>query len=816
MAYRKKDRVIRQQPDRRANRTILIRTLILMGIFGLAVFVPLFFRLWQIQIDEYDKYRELVADQQTKDSTVEANRGTIYDATGTPLALSATVYNVQLSPKEIIACQEAYQDKVEEAKEKGKDPPDYPEPTNQFIAENLAAILDLEVDDILARLAKENSLYEMIKWRVEPEESDAVQAFITENHISGIYLMPTSKRYYPKGSLAAQVIGFVNPNVDNTGAYGVEALYEEELSGETGRVVTAKNGVGTEMLYWFEDYYDATDGDDLTLTIDATIQSFCESILKKGVEQFEVQDGGFCIAMDPNTGEILAWANSPTYDLNNYREVSDPVLAQYIEDVKNGGYTNEEAYLKALEEGATSQEAYDTAVAAAETNALYTQWRNKAINDTYEPGSTFKSLVLAAALEEGVVSESDHFYCSGSVQVADHTIHCSERSGHKDQDLAKAVANSCNPAFIAIGQRLGADKFYDYLESFGLLEPTGIDMQGEPKNDPVSAGLIWSRDYFTSAEGISSLATASFGQRLKITPIQMLTAAAAVVNGGHLMKPYVVSQVTDANGNVVQHTEPTEVRQVVSEQTSERCRTILEKVVDGGTGKNARVEGYRIGGKTGSSETGITDRTIVSFLGFAPADDPQVIILLAYDNPKPASPGAKTTAGGWYISGGNMAAPMAGELLENILDYLGVQKTYSATADVLVPNVTGLNLASATSTLKKNNLTLRTVGDGDTVTGQIPAKGASIPGGSEVVLYMGEEVPTDQVQVPNVVGLTLEQAQKKMEDAGLYLKAIGAADYSASTAYEQATAAGTMVDRGTAIEVRFSDSTASGGGGSGL
>ncbi|WP_130870314.1 penicillin-binding transpeptidase domain-containing protein [Intestinimonas massiliensis (ex Afouda et al. 2020)] len=816
MAYKKKDRVIRQQPDRKANRTILIRTLILMGIFGVAVFVPLFFRLWQIQVDEYDKYNELVADQQTKDSTVEANRGTIYDSNGVPLALSATVYNVQLSPKEIIQCQKDYQEKVEEAEKNGKDLPDYPEPTAQFIAENLAQILDLEVDDILVRLAKENSLYEMIKWRVDAEESDAVQTFITENHISGIYLMPTSKRYYPKGSLAAQVIGWVNPNVDNTGAYGVEALYEDELSGESGRVVTAKNGVGTEMLYWFEDYYDATDGDDLTLTIDSTIQSYCESILQKGIEQFDVQDGGFCIAMDPSTGEILAWANSPTYDLNDPWTVSDPVLLQYIEDVKSGAYTQEEAYQKALEEGASTQEAYDKAVSTAETDALYAQWRNKAINDTYEPGSTFKSLVLAAALEEGVVSESDHFYCSGSVQVADHVIHCSDRDGHGDQDLAKAVANSCNPAFIAIGQRLGAEKFYDYLERFGLLEPTGIDMQGEPTNDPVSAGLIWSRDYFTSAEGISSLATASFGQRLKITPIQMLTAAASVVNGGHLMKPYVVSQVTDSNGNVVESTQPTEVRQVVSEQTSERCRTILEKVVDGGTGKNARVEGYRIGGKTGSSETGETDHTIVSFLGFAPADDPQVIILLAYDNPKPAFPGAKTTAGGWYISGGNMAAPMAGELLENILDYLGVEKTYSATADVVVPNLSGKTLADATSALKKNNLTVRTVGDGDTVTGQIPAYGASIPGGSEVVLYMGAEVPTDQVQVPNVVGLTLEQAQKKMEDAGLYLKAIGASDYSASTAYEQETAAGTSVNRGTAIEVRFTDSTASGGGGSGL
>ena len=787
MARRKKERLLRQQPDHRANRTILIRTLILMGIFGVAVFVPLLIQLWKIQIQDYDDYRERVADQQTKDSTVEANRGTIYDSNGVPLALSATVYNVQLSPKEIIACQEAYQDKVEQAKENGKDPPDYPEPTNEFIAENLAEILDLEVEDILARLAKENSLYEMIKWRVEPEESEAVEQFITENHISGIYLMPTSKRYYPKGSLAAQVIGWVNPNLGE-GAYGVEALYEDELSGETGRVVTAKNGVGTEMLYWFEDYYDATNGDDLTLTIDATIQSFCESILKKGVEQFDVQNGGFCIAMDPNTGEILAWANSPTYDLNDPWTVTDPVLNQYLESVKNDPSTSEEAYKEAL------------------GNTQLQQWRNKAINDTYEPGSTFKSIVLAAALEEGVVSESDHFYCSGSVMVEGWSkpISCSYTPGHKDQTLAQAVANSCNPAFVAIGQRLGAEKFYDYLEDFGFLEPTGIDMQGETD----TSSLIWPRDKFTNV----NLATASFGQRFNVTPIQLITAASAVINGGHLMKPYVVSQVSDANGNVLQYTEPTEVRQVISEQTSQRCREILEKVVDGGTGKNAAVEGYRIGGKTGSSETLVEGHTIVSFLGFAPADDPQVVILLAYDAPKPASPGANTTAGGWYISGGNIAALMASELLENILDYMGVEKTYSATADVLVPNVTGKTLADATSALKKNNLTLRTVGDGDTVTGQIPAQGASIPGGSEVVLYMGTEVPTDQVQVPNVVGLTLAQAQKKMTEAGLYLKASGASGYSSSTAYEQEVAAGTSVNRGTAIEVRFTDSAASGAG----
>ena len=805
---KKGTRIIRQKPDRRANRTILIRSLFLMVLFGLVVFIPLFFKLWQIQISQHDYYQELAVQQQTRDSTVTANRGTIYDSQGAVLAMSATVYNVQLSPKDLLETQETYREKVEDAQENGGTLPDYPEPTDQFVAENLASILNLEVEDVMKHLENKNSQYEIIKYRVEPEESEAVQEFITENHLShGIYLMPTSKRYYPKGSLAAHVVGWVNPNTDNVGACGVEAQFGEERSGQTGRVVTAKDGVGTELLYRFEDYYDATDGNNLTLTIDATIQSYCESILQEGVEQFDIQDGAFCLVMDPNTGAILGWANSPTFDLNDPWTVSDPVLLQYLEDIKSGGYTKEEAYTKALAEGATAQEAYDAAVQEAEKEVLYSQWANKAVTSSYEPGSTFKSIVLAAALEEGVISESDHFYCSGVAQVDGWNgdpIRCSKRDGHGDQDLAKAVANSCNPAFIEIGKRLGAEKFYDYLEDFGFLEKTGIDMQGE------TTGVIWSRDDFTNVD----LAVASFGQRFQVTPLQLITAASAVVNGGHLMQPYVVSQVTDADGNVLQHTEPTEVRQVISEQTSERCRTILEKVVDGGTGKNAAVEGYRIGGKTGSSQTlKGEDHTIVSFLGFAPADDPQVVILLAYDSPKPVSPGSNYTADNWYISGGNMAALKAGELMEKILDYLGVEKSYSATADVMVPNLTGLNLADATTSLKKNNLSIRVVGDGDTVTGQIPAKGASIPGGSEVVVYMGAEVPTDQVQVPSVIGLNVEQAKAKLSAQGLYLKASGASEFGSTVvAYEQSTPAGTSVDRGTTIEVRFTDSTASGAG----
>ena len=797
----------RPQPDRKANRTILMRTLFLMVVCGVVAFIPLFIRLYSLQIVQHDELEAKALDQQTWDQAVTANRGTIYDSKGSPLAMSAEAYYIQLAPREIIERQQEYREKVEKAQAES-DPekreklmPDYPEPTNESIAENLSAILGVEQEEILKRLAKTNSAYEVIKSQVERDVADQVRSYASENGLSeGIYVQPSSKRYYPNNSLAAQVIGWVNyeNNTVSHGAYGMEAIYDEELGGKVGRVVTAKNGRGTQMLYRYEDYEDAIDGNDLHLTIDATIQYYCERVLAEGIEKFEVQDGGFAIAMDPKTGAILAWANSPTYDLNNPRTISDPVLSAKLDAIKNDSSLSDEERSK------------------QSTELLYEQWSNKAINEPYEPGSTFKSMVLAAALEEGVVSESDTFVCTGSATVADRTIKCSKRTGHGTQTLAQAVANSCNPAFIAIGQRLGAEKFYEYVEDFGFLSQTGIDMMGEP-----NYSVFWSEDLFTSANGITNLATASFGQRFKVTPIQLLTAAASVVNGGHLMKPYVMESITDANGNILQHTEPTEVRQVISEQTSERCRSILEGVVKPpGTGKGAYVAGYRIGGKTGSSETEEKDHTIVSFLGFAPADDPQVIVLLAYDNPKPVAPGANTTAGGWYISGGSMAAPQAGKLLTDILDYMGVAKQYTeeekAAMDMVVPSVLGMTQADATARLKESGLDVRVEGEGDTVTSQIPAQGVAIPGGSQVILYMGVEKPTDKVTVPNVVGMNREQAQTAMTNAGLYLKSTGLTVGSDVKAESQTITAGTQVERGTVVEVHFIQSTASGGAGTGI
>ncbi|MCI2105153.1 MAG: PASTA domain-containing protein [Intestinimonas sp.] len=756
-----------------------------MAIFGIVTFIPLFWKLWQIQIVNHDKYEKLAIDQQTRDLTVSAARGTIYDDRGNLLAISSTVQNVVISPKDIAAGEKD----AEEKKEAGKK---YNEHMNRdFIASGLADILGLNKDDILKKMDQTGYQYVVLAERVEDDISTKVRKFMSDNDLyPGVYLEPTTKRYYPYSSLAAQVIGWVGWADDGTfkGAYGIEAKYESDLAGKPGRVISAKNASGTEMLSSYENYIDAVQGYSLHLTLDATIQSYAERVLSEGITRYQVRNGGFCIVMNPKTGAIYAMASDPAYDLNNPRGISDPVLTQYLQRVQADPANNEAAYQKALQ------------------TAQYSQWRNKTLNDTYEPGSTFKCVVLAAALEEGAVSESDHFYCSGAVKVADRLIHCSKRTGHGDQTLRQAAMNSCNPAFIAIGQRLGAEKFYQYLQNFGLLTKTGIDLQGEASNQ----GLVWDKETFTSENGITSLATASFGQRFQITPIQLITAVSAVVNGGHLMQPYVVQSVTDSDGNTVRTTQPTEVRQVISEATSEETRSILESVVgDGGTGKNAYMAGYRIGGKTGTSETLVKGQNIVSFMGFAPADDPQVIVLLAYDSPTPSAPGSSITSDGYYISGGNMAAPMAGELIANILDYLGVQKQYSAQemADVLVPNLVGLSSADAQSNLKSKGLTYRTVGEGTQVTGQIPAQGASIPNGSQVVLYLGAEVPTAQVEVPDISGCTLDSAQSAISNAGLYLRATGVSGYysSSTVAISQSVTAGTMVDPGTVVEVKFVD-----------
>ena len=798
----------RLERNRHSKRLVFRRSLILMLVCGIGLFIPLVIQLWNISIRDHDFYQQRATQQQLMDVSVSAHRGEILDANGEVLAMSATVYNLILAPKDLMNSvsersytnedgeldEAAYNAAIQELRDK--------------IIDGLVAIRpDLDRETLERRMERVDSQYEVLLTDLEEEEAQAIRTFIEENNTGYyLYLTPSTKRYYPFGALASQVLGFVN---SEGGVYGLEAGYEDILKGIPGRVVTGRTAENDELYNSYSNYIDAVNGYNLTLTIDSTIQSYAEQILEKGIAAYDVQNGGVCIVANPKTMEILAMASSPEFDPNNYSVIMDSLLQEEATSNVQGIYEQLKAEndQKPAEEQLTDAELQQQAQSQANAAVRETQWRNKGLSEPYEPGSTFKALVLAAALEEGVVSESDTFYCPGYYEVNGVRIYCSERTGkHGNQTLAEAVQNSCNPAFMMIGQRLGAEKFYDYFEAFGMTEKTGIDLPGE------QIGLVWDRDYLTSLEGYLSLATASFGQRFTVTPLQMITAFSSVINGGNLYQPYVVQSISDAGGAVIQNTEPTLIRQVVSQETSERCRAILETVVSEGTGGNAYQAGYRIGGKTGSSETipKEDDRTIVSFMGFAPADDPEIIVLLAYDKPQPASPGSDWSTTGVYISGGNMAAPMAGEVIAQILDYLDVEKQYtaeeSAAVDVTTPQVTGYTVADAQSRLSEKGLSYRTIGEGDVVTSQVPAANSAVPGGSTVILYLGGATPEETGTVPNVVGQSYEAAKNALEEAGFFMRASGTSTFytSSSKAQGQSVAGGETAAIGTVIDVQFS------------
>ena len=806
--WEREDRDSRIDRNRQSKRLVFRRSLFLMLVCGVGLFIPLVIQLWTISIRDHDFYQQRATDQQLMDVSVSAHRGDILDANGDVLAMSATVYNLILAPKDLMNSVDQSDYTDEEGNEDEEAWRAAVQELRDEIIDGLMAIRpDLDRADLERRMAKENSQYEVLLTELEEEEAQAIRTFIEENKTGYyLYLTPSTKRYYPFGALASQVLGFVN---SEGGVYGLEAGYESILKGVPGRVVTGRTAQNDELYNSYSNYVDAVNGYNLTLTIDSTIQSYAEQILAKGIAAYDVQNGGVCIVANPKTMEILAMASSPEFDPNNYSAIMDSLLQGEASSNVQGIYEQLKAEndQKSAEEQLTDAELQQKAQSQANAAVRETQWRNKGLSEPYEPGSTFKALVLAAALEEGVVSESDTFYCPGYYEVNGVRIYCSERTGkHGNQTLAEAVQNSCNPAFMMIGQRLGAEKFYDYFEAFGMKEKTGIDLPGE------LTGLVWDRDYITSLEGYLSLATASFGQRFTVTPIQMITAFSAVINGGNLYQPYVVQSISDASGAVIQNTEPTLIRQVVSEETSRRCRAILETVVSEGTGGNAYQAGYRIGGKTGSSETipKEDDRTIVSFMGFAPADDPEIIVLLAYDKPQPASPGSNWSTTGVYISGGNMAAPMAGEVIAQILDYLDVEKQYtaeeSAAVDVTTPQVTGYTVADAETRLSNKGLSYRTIGEGDVVTSQVPAANSAVPGGSTVILYLGGAAPEETGTVPNVVGQSYEAAKNALEAAGFFMRATGTSTFytNSSRAQSQSVAGGETAAIGTVIDVQFS------------
>lgn len=749
------------------NRMMLRRTLFLLSVCGIAAFLVLGARLYQIQIVQHDEYEAAAIAQQVRETTVSAARGTIYDRNGVVLAMSAGVDTVYISPAEIERCDE----------------------DKEAIARGLSEILGVDYETILKKAGNTNSWYEVVARKVEEDVAEQVRQFKSDGGYVGIKIESDTKRYYPNGSMAAHVIGFVG--LDNTGLGGIESRYDSVLSGECGYVMRSTTAAGTDMLYSsYEDYVDARDGDSISLTIDAVIQNYVEKHLAQAVEDYDIQNGAAAICMEVDTGAILSMVSLGNFDLNDYQTISAEAEAE-------------------ISSTAQSEDEYNELYALAQQQ----QWRNKAISDTYEPGSTFKIITLAMALEEGVVSENSSFYCGGSMNVLGRgtPLKCWKHGGHGSQTLTQAVQHSCNVAFVNIGQLVGEEKFYEYAEGFGFIErtadtsqqltaKTGIDLGGE------SGSIWWSEDVFCNPENLSQLAAASFGQTFNITPIQLITAVSACVNGGNLMKPYLVQSISDSEGNLISQTEPELVRKVISEDTSAAVCRILEQVVGDqveGTGHNAYVAGYRIGGKTGTStkttkEISGEKEYIVSFIGFAPADDPEIAILVLLDDPSSES--------GIYISGGQMAAPVVGKMMADILPYLGVEPEYSdselAAADRTVPDVTGMSLTEARSALTEAGLNCRVIGEGDTVTDQLPRAGAVIASGSEVLLYAGQSPSPVEETMPDLRGLSYEAAIEKLRGLGLYVTAgNGVTDAQSELISGQSIAPGENVEHGTVIEV---------------
>ena len=735
---------------RRANRIIQTRSFVLMILMGVVMFVLLFFRLFDLQITRHEELQGKAVNQQTRRTVVTANRGTIYDAGGNILAISSSAETIILSPLEI-----------DNAVNDTENPVSW---TKESLAAGLAEILGKDASAIRKRMDNVKSQYEVIQLRADEDTAAKVRSYVDENKIAGVHLVADTKRYYPYGSLAAQVIGFVGD--ENTGLYGLEAYYEKELEGQSGLVISSKDQAENDMLYTYEQYFAAKNGSDLTLTLDTTIQYYLEKGIESMVDKFSAANGASGIVMDAKTGGILAMASYPNYDLNDFLTVSDLTLQERIE---RGEST------------------------VADMQLL--QWRNKALNDTYEPGSTFKILTLSAALEEGVVDKTTTVICGGSVNISGYTIHCSNKNGHGLQTLVQSVGNSCNPAFINYGLRIGSEKFYEYMRSFGLMNTTGIDLGGE------AVGVFAADSSFTQLD----LACYAFGQNFTVTPLALIAAQAACVNGGYLHTPYLVERITDSDGNVTYRHDDTPVRQVISEQTSATVRECLEYVVASGTGKNGQVAGYRIGGKTGTADKGQTGDVVVSFLCFAPADDPQVIMLITMDTPSRAT--------GTYVSGGNMVAPTASTVMAEILPYLGVEPSYSAEEllgmDTTVPNVIGMSVEEAKTKLKDRALSYKIVGDGETITDQTPAGGAIIPGKSSVILYVGEEKSTDKCVVPHLIGKTPSEANTTATAAGLLIRFSGTTGSESSSVrvLSQSIDEGTEVEAGTVITVQLGDTS---------
>lgn len=722
------------------------RSIAMLGIMLLILAWVTSFMFYHTIIDA-DALREQAQNQQLTDVEIQAKRGNIYDKNMNLLATSATVWQVVIRPSAV------------------KDKDDKKE--SEIIAAGISEILELTYEEVL-KYCQKDVAYQRVGKKIESTKAEKIREFINEKGLSHcLELEETSKRYYPNDNLASTVLGFVG--TDNNGLEGLEAEYDEQLSGENGRIVSARDSVGGEMPFAYEKVIDAKQGNSVVTTIDEYIQYVVEKYLAQAVEQNDVKERGCCIVMDVNTGGILAMANKSDFNPNDPFTIYDTKKLEEIEKITD-----------------------ETERKKAKTQAQYAQWRNKCVSDTYEPGSVFKIITGSAALEENIISTAETYFCPGYIKIADRKISCHEENGHGTQTLAEAYMNSCNPAFITIGQKLGVKLFTQYRKSFGLDNLTGIDLPGE------SSPIVHSAKNM----GVVELASESFGQSFSITPIQFITAISAAVNGGYLYQPHIAKQIIDSDGNIVENLEHEAKRQVVSEDTSKLIREYLEKVVSDGTGKNAYVAGFKVGGKTGTSEKLTSDGQsgrIASFGAIAPSDKPQIAVLMLLDEPQVYNP-----------FGGRLAAPMVGKILEEILPYLEVSPEYTEEEAkrlaIKTPNVIGLSIEDAKVQTDKSGLSAKVIGNGEKVLRQVPESGAEIPHNGTVILYTDDTEEEISATVPDFMGMTMSQANSEAKDAGLNIQFSGAT--SNSIAYNQSIAAGTQVDRGTVITVEFRQDSA--------
>ena len=754
---------------RQATRTVRRRTFWLMLVLGILAFVVLFFKLYDLQIIQHKQMQTRALDQQTSQTVVSAFRGTIYERNGSQLAVSVSAEDVVMSPFHMKKQRDEEAERLEKIRlenaqlaegEKKKSVDTIVLWDYDSLAAKLADILDLSQDDIRERMNNTNSQYELLAKKVDEDTADQIRQLINDLNIEGLDLVATSRRVYPYGSLASHILGFVG--AENTGLYGLESRYDQYLQGQSGLVVSAKDVKGNPLPYEYEQYFAAQSGQDVVLTLDANVQYYLEKYVGEMADKYGAENGATGIVMDVKTGGILGMVSYPTYDLNNAFTVQNDQFKKDLTDT---------------------------------SDQLMKQWRNKALNDTYEPGSTFKILTMSAAMEEGLINMNTTYTCTGGIHVSDATIHCT--GTHGTQTLKEAAAHSCNPAFITFGLQLGNEKFYEYMNDFGLMSGTGIDLDGE------ATGVFASPESFTQLD----LACYAFGQNFNVTPIALIAAQAACVNGGYLHTPYLVEQIVDSDGSITYQHDNTPVRQVVSEETSAHVRECLEYVVSDGTGRNGQVKGYRVGGKTGTADKGQTGDLVVSFVSFAPADDPQVIILVTMDTP--------SRSAGTSVSGGSMVAPVNSKIMADILPYLGIEPTYSAEellgADTTVPYVIGSSVEDAKSRVESRGFTCKVVGSGGTITDQTPAGGAVIPGKSTVILYAGAEKPNTMYTVPQLVGKTAAEANVAATNAGLLVRFSGATQTTSGNirVLSQSLEAGQQVPAGTVITVQLGDTNMS-------